>query len=1337
MSDLLRSALLSLPGGRLHASDAAWAAGGPFPQGLTSRIEQEYRYDLETIGWDTDLLVRASDATAHAVLVDLADGRVIIKVHPNDDVVLTRMRTIPGIAWSGTHSHFYGHVNPRTARCLRVALTGRATTISTDAGPALAAAANAPIPTEMSVDGEHIAVTTPNWPALKDDLQRTPGVRWDGTRWIVDATPANAKAFLAVARTHDLVVDESLDALAAEAGRPFDYDLTIQGLVGVPTSDVHTVAAQPARGKTASLEDRLAKMDLRSVWDLLMHIPLRYIDRNNKISLSALAAHVGEEISLIARVIEVGAYNQSNKMTRVKIGDGSGFLDVTFFRSPWIGKRFKRGDEVLVHGKVSIYQPKTGSAKFQMTNPMMDPLGEDTANMVPVYPQSATTAKVTTWEVHRAVMESVGRLGDLTDPIPEHIIGEHNLIGRKAAFIRIHRPDTMADVAAARHRLAFDELLRMQLVLGIQRNRRASEIGVVHAPTGELSNQLIAALPYNLTGAQQRAIKEITDDLCSPHPMHRMLQGDVGAGKAQPLSAGVLTPAGYRPMGDLTVGDEVINPTGHITTVTGVYPQGVRKVYRVHLSDGTSVRADGEHLWSVRTSVMRHKDRPPKTMTTLEILADLTEANGAHKWHVDMCEPVDLEGGEDRPIDPYLLGVILGDGSVSNHTTPTITSGDPQLLEILRESAPPGMEFRTTLKNERCETIRCVNARLRTLDRALDPADVDTMVRLYSEGYSLTTLAKAAGFAAADPIKRRLTEAGVALRPSYRTSPLVEGLRSLNLLGHTAVSKFIPSAYLNAPVKDRHAMLQGLLDTDGTLDYRTGYNVTFSTISTQLADDVAWLVRSIGGLARVTEKVRSSGESLHVRITLPEEYPPFRLDRKAMWVHKRTKYAYPARAITAIEPDGEEPVQCIRVAHPNHLYVTDNFTRTHNTTVASLSILAAVEGGFQAALMAPTEILATQLHAEMAETFARLHHPETGTPLVVEFLGGKTTAKNKRRVHAGLADGTVHVVVGTHALLVDDVTFSNLGFVVIDEQHRFGVEQRAALRAKGVGGSPDVLAMTATPIPRTASLTVFGDLEQSILDELPPGRTPIRTSWIPSEAPIHDPTAAVWEKIKNQVSQGRQAYVVASLVEDNEKIAAASAEETFEALQHGPLASLRLGLVHGQMARDEREATMAAFKDGNIDVLVSTTVIEVGVNVPNATVMVVLDAPRFGIAQLHQIRGRVGRGRFASECVLIGEAKSDDGRERMEALVESTDGFYLSDVDLRLRGGGALFGTRQSGQSDLRVAKLPDDIEMVYHCRRYATDLLKSDPDLRRRPGLRHEVFAALGEDAGDALTRI
>ena len=938
MSDLLRSALLSLPGGRLHASDAAWAAGGPFPQGLTSRIEQEYRYDLETLGWDTDLLVRASDATAHAVLVDLADGRVIIKVHPNDDVVLTRLRAIPGIAWSGTHSHFYGHVNPRTARCLRVALTGRATTLSADAGPALAAAANAPIPTEMSVDGEHIVVTTPNWPALRDDLQRTPGVRWDGTRWIVDATPANAKAFLAVARTHDLVVDESLDALAAEAGRPFDYDLTIQGLVGVPTSDVHAVAAQPARGKTASLEDRLAKMDLRSVWDLLMHIPLRYIDRNNKISLSALAAHVGEEISLIARVIEVGAYNQGNKMTRVKIGDGTGFLDVTFFRSPWIGKRFKRGDEVLVHGKVSIYQPKSGSAKFQMTNPMMDPLGEDTANMVPVYPQSATTAKVTTWEVHRAVMESVGRLGDLTDPIPEHIIGEHNLIGRKAAFVRIHRPDTMSDVAAARHRLAFDELLRMQLVLGIQRNRRASEIGVVHAPTGELSNQLIAALPYNLTGAQQRAIKEITDDLCSPHPMHRMLQGDVGVGK---------------------------------------------------------------------------------------------------------------------------------------------------------------------------------------------------------------------------------------------------------------------------------------------------------------------------------------------------------------------------------------------------------------TTVASLSILAAVEGGFQAALMAPTEILATQLHAELAETFARLNHPETGTPLVVEFLGGKTTAKNKRRVHAGLADGTVHVVVGTHALLVDDVTFNNLGFVVIDEQHRFGVEQRAALRAKGVGGSPDVLAMTATPIPRTASLTVFGDLEQSILDEMPPGRTPIRTSWIPSEAPIHDPTAAVWEKIKSQVSQGRQAYVVASLVEDNEKIAAASAEETFEALQHGPLASLRLGLVHGQMARDEREATMAAFKDGDIDVLVSTTVIEVGVNVPNATVMVVLDAPRFGIAQLHQIRGRVGRGRFASECVLIGEAKSDDGRERMEALVESTDGFYLSDVDLRLRGGGALFGTRQSGQSDLRVAKLPDDIEMVYHCRRYATDLLKSDPDLRRRPGLRHEVFAALGEDAGDALTRI
>jgi ATP-dependent DNA helicase RecG len=237
-------------------------------------------------------------------------------------------------------------------------------------------------------------------------------------------------------------------------------------------------------------------------------------------------------------------------------------------------------------------------------------------------------------------------------------------------------------------------------------------------------------------------------------------------------------------------------------------------------------------------------------------------------------------------------------------------------------------------------------------------------------------------------------------------------------------------------------------------------------------------------------------------------------------------------------------------------------------------------------------------------------------------------------------------------------------------------------------------------------------------------------------APLAENDSPVWAAITTAVAEGRQAYVVASLVEDNEKIAAASAEEAFAALSNGPFRELSVGLVHGQMPRAERDQTMREFKDGDLDVLVATTVIEVGVNVPNATVMVVLDAPRFGIAQLHQIRGRVGRGSHASRCLLVGEAKSDDARTRMGALVESTDGFHLAEVDLRLRGAGALFGTRQSGQSDLRVAKLPDDLPLVQTCRAFAEDLLRSDPVLARRPVLKAEVLAALGDDAAAALTR-
>jgi ATP-dependent DNA helicase RecG len=327
-----------------------------------------------------------------------------------------------------------------------------------------------------------------------------------------------------------------------------------------------------------------------------------------------------------------------------------------------------------------------------------------------------------------------------------------------------------------------------------------------------------------------------------------------------------------------------------------------------------------------------------------------------------------------------------------------------------------------------------------------------------------------------------------------------------------------------------------------------------------------------------------------------------------------------------------------------------------------------------------------------------------------------------------LADGTVDLLLGTHALIEENVAFRSLGVVVIDEQHRFGEEQRAALRGKG--DDPDVLVMTATPIPRTAAMTVYGDLDLTVLDELPPGRTPVVTEWLRGELE----ESAGWQRVRDEVAAGHQAYVVCPLIEESEKIQARSAVDEYERLADGELRGVRLGLLHGQMTSKEKEAAMAAFRRRDIDVLVSTTVIEVGVDVPNATVMLVEDADRFGIAQLHQLRGRVGRGGEQSWCYLLGAGSTPDSEERLAALERTNDGFELAEIDLEIRGEGTVLGTRQKGRSDLKLASLRRDKELVVHARRVAFDLVDRDPGLRDHDVLRDEVSLLIDDEEAEFL---
>jgi ATP-dependent DNA helicase RecG len=399
------------------------------------------------------------------------------------------------------------------------------------------------------------------------------------------------------------------------------------------------------------------------------------------------------------------------------------------------------------------------------------------------------------------------------------------------------------------------------------------------------------------------------------------------------------------------------------------------------------------------------------------------------------------------------------------------------------------------------------------------------------------------------------------------------------------------------------------------------------------------------------------------------------------------------------------------------------------TVVALAALLAAVQGGYQGAFMAPTEVLAEQHYLGSVRLLEGLTVPATGTlladrPIGVALLTNRTTASERRRIAAGLDAGEIDILVGTHALLYGDAQFSKLGLAVVDEQHRFGVEQRALLRGKG--DQPDVLVMTATPIPRTAAMLVYGDLDRSELRELPPGRTPIVTKLVEPSPLAH---AAAWDAVRAQVAAGRQAYVVCPLVDDRGKVEAKAATAEFERLQADELHGLRISLLHGQMPSKEKEAVMAAYRAGDVDVLVATTVIEVGVDVPNATVMVIEDADRFGLSQLHQLRGRVGRGGAESYCFLFADPTTEDGEARLRAMVGSADGFVLAEKDLELRGAGEVFGDRQSGFSDLKLGRIPRDEPVVVEARAVAEAILDRDSELTEHAQLRDEVHELLGDD--------
>ena len=399
-----------------------------------------------------------------------------------------------------------------------------------------------------------------------------------------------------------------------------------------------------------------------------------------------------------------------------------------------------------------------------------------------------------------------------------------------------------------------------------------------------------------------------------------------------------------------------------------------------------------------------------------------------------------------------------------------------------------------------------------------------------------------------------------------------------------------------------------------------------------------------------------------------------------------------------------EIFQDLRASYPMHRLLQGD-VGSGKTLVAIAALISVVEAGKQGSIMAPTEVLAEQHFVSAKELLGSFILMDSTNllgerKLNISLLTSQTSEKDAKEIRAKLRRGEIDIIVGTHSLIQESVEFADIGLAVVDEQDRFGVDQRAALRNKGNSAAiPDLLVMTATPIPRTAAMTVYGDLDVSILNELPEGRIPVETRRVAD-------TPELWKEVKAQILEGRQVFIVCPLIDESENIDTTSAEATYHRLKDAELREMSVGLLHGRMHPSEKQNVMDSFRNGELNALVSTTVIEVGVNIPNATAMVILGAERFGIAQLHQLRGRVGRGSFQSICYLVSNSHTSETDARLQALVDSNDGFHLAEIDLELRGEGTVMGAEQKGRTDLRIASLRRDKEWVSHARNAANALL-------------------------------
>ncbi len=537
--------------------------------------------------------------------------------------------------------------------------------------------------------------------------------------------------------------------------------------------------------------------------------------------------------------------------------------------------------------------------------------------------------------------------------------------------------------------------------------------------------------------------------------------------------------------------------------------------------------------------------------------------------------------------------------------------------------------------------------------------------------------------------------------------PLTEGLslRFLRSIIHNALDLFAAHIRDPLPAALRERLeLQDILSSLWGIHFPEDFEQKEESRKRLVFDE---LLLAQLHLAIRRYKFQNSNEALSLPLTDGELLKSFR-------------QVLPFKLTGAQERVFSEIAKDLSSAKPMHRLVQGD-VGSGKTVVAAMAALVAIENGFQVAVMAPTEILAEQHYRQFQKWL---------TPLGIRcgLLLGKQGVKERRAIQQDLSNGQIHVAIGTHALIQDDVEFKKLGFVIIDEQHRFGVKQRARLKAKGT--NPELLTMTATPIPRTLALTMHGDLDVSEIDELPPGRKPIDTKVLTPGR-----KKELYSAIKEQIAFGRQVYIVFPLIEESETLSAKAATVEYERLRTTVFPEISIGLMHGKLKAQEKDEVMEKFRSGEFKILVSTTVIEVGVDVPNATVMVIENADRFGLSQLHQLRGRVGRGGEKSYCYLVADAKSEVTRQRLGIMEQTNDGFVVAEKDLELRGPGEFLGVRQSGMPDLVLADIVQDAKILEDARKVAIEIVKEDPELIQYPLLKEAIELKRGSETSELLT--